>query len=510
LGVGTGYLQAALTTACNLWLARFLLTRLGEESFGGWLVLGQLLLYADLLDLGVVALLPREVASAAGAAGNEADRFAAVGQLTSAAQRLILWQLPLPLAAAGVFWWLASVSGEGLALPALVASLAVVVLFPCRVYPAVLQGLQDLGALGWLNLAGWAVQTLLTVTLILAGLGLWGLVIAWCAQRAFLAVAFRLRLQIAFPRVLRSSAAPAAASAPRLVSRGLWATAGRLAQNLMNGSELLLLAPLVDASAVVVYACTSKLISVFALQVYGAALAAEPAISELRSAGDKARLVRVLTAVRQFTLLLSGLLACVVLVTNEGFVAWWVGQQRYGGLTMTALLVVVALVRHSTFTLAHALFCCRYEKMLTLLYLAEAAVTLGSTAAFVAWLGPVGTPLGLMSGVVLVGWPTYLYYLRRELGVCATDLLRDHAGWLCRFVLLAVPLTVAAWLWQPRGVFELTLAGSLTVLLYAVVMWPVVRSQPLADYVRPRLEALRRILRRTKPDASVAPDVPAG
>ena len=75
-GLGLGYFYLALVTAVGLWLTPFLLTRIGTRDYGLWLITTQILGYLMLLDLGVVALAPRETAYATGRAlggGDSAD-----------------------------------------------------------------------------------------------------------------------------------------------------------------------------------------------------------------------------------------------------------------------------------------------------------------------------------------------------------------------------------------------------------------------------------------------------
>ena len=55
-----------LTLVVGLWLTPFLLGRIGTHEYGLWLITTQILGYLMLLDLGVVALAPRETAYATG------------------------------------------------------------------------------------------------------------------------------------------------------------------------------------------------------------------------------------------------------------------------------------------------------------------------------------------------------------------------------------------------------------------------------------------------------------
>ena len=62
-GLGVSYVSQVVLALVGLWVTPFLLGRLGQEQYGLWLVATQLLAYLALTDLGIVALLPREVAA---------------------------------------------------------------------------------------------------------------------------------------------------------------------------------------------------------------------------------------------------------------------------------------------------------------------------------------------------------------------------------------------------------------------------------------------------------------
>src|SRR5262245_39091111 len=68
-GVALGYMNQILVMVVGLWLTPFLLARLGVHDYGVWIVGLQVLTYLTLADIGVVGLLPREVAYATGRAG---------------------------------------------------------------------------------------------------------------------------------------------------------------------------------------------------------------------------------------------------------------------------------------------------------------------------------------------------------------------------------------------------------------------------------------------------------
>ena len=133
----------------------------------------------------------------------------------------------------------------------------------------------------------------------------------------------------------------------------------QVSQVLLNGTDVMIVGALLGPAAVVPYACTGKLVSVLANQPQAILQGAAPALSELRAMPDRTRLFQVTAALAQATLAVSGLVACVVLAVNGGFVAWWVGPEQFGGIGLTVLLLAAMMIRHFNTTNVYALFCVR-------------------------------------------------------------------------------------------------------------------------------------------------------
>ncbi|HET9360120.1 MAG TPA: hypothetical protein VFO58_10225, partial [Vicinamibacterales bacterium] len=91
-GLGLGYLHTAGTILVGLWLTPYLLGQLGSYDYGLWLLGTQVVVYLSLLDLGVVARIPRDVAGASGRP--DEDRMAALHELIGQTGRVVLYQLP--------------------------------------------------------------------------------------------------------------------------------------------------------------------------------------------------------------------------------------------------------------------------------------------------------------------------------------------------------------------------------------------------------------------------------
>jgi O-antigen/teichoic acid export membrane protein len=505
-GVSFGYAGQALTTLVGLLVTPFLLRRVGQHDFGLWLVGAQIMAYLMLLDFGVVALLPREAAAAAGrqrASGRTDELPRTVGQTA----RLVLWQTPLvALAALGAWLFLVPAGWEPLR-PALGLVLACAVLtFPLRVVHATLQGLQDLRFLAQTQIASWLAGTALTVALVAAGAGLYALAAGWAATQLLpLPFTFwRLRRRFAAALPVRLPPLPWA-EARRQLARGGWTSVNQIAVALLFGTDVLVIGKLLGPAAVVPYAFTVKLAGVLANQPQMLMQVAIPALSELRAGAPREHTARVCTALGLLMLLVSGGVVCVVLAVNRGFVGWWVGEGQYGGFLLTVLVLGAMLLRHFNLVVGYALFAFGgHDRRLALTSLADGVVTAAALLLLTSTFGINGTGAGMLAGVCLVSLPANLSALSRTGTVTASGLARALAPWFWRFAVAVAFAGLLARAFVPDTFYGIAAVGLLAGGLYGALMLPLALREPLGTYVRPRLDSLLLTLRRTlrRADAS--------
>jgi O-antigen/teichoic acid export membrane protein len=495
-GVAFGYASQILTTAVGLWLTPFLLGRVGQYDYGLWLVGTQVLAYLALMDFGLIALLPRETAFATGRA-ERVEEATELPLVVGQTARLIAWQMPFVALAALASWVLLGAAWPELRHPLGVVLLCFVLAFPLRLFSAVLQGLQDFAFLGRAGIASYLVSTAMTVGLVVAGWGLYALAAGWVTQQLFSAVVYLYRLRTRFPTALPRGVPklPWPAARTRL-AQGFWVSLTQVAQVLWNGTDILIIGKLFGPAAVVPYVCTGKLIGVLANQPQILMSAATPAISQMRAAETRARVAEVCVALGQAMLMLSGVVVCVVLAVNQGFVARWVGAAQYGGFWLTALIVLNMLLRHWDLTVAHSLLCFGYERRLCVTALLDGVVSIGVVVILLWLYGLPGAPLGQIIGTCAVSLPLNLSALAAESGRTKWEMLRPLVPWLVRFVPLVAAASALARVWTPDGFVLIGLTAAAVALVYVLVMYPVALRDPLGVYVRPRLYPLRARLFR--------------
>jgi O-antigen/teichoic acid export membrane protein len=478
----------------GLWLTRFLLHSLGTEEYGLWVIVFQVLALLDLTDFGVMALLPREVGYRTGSSDDPVARASAVRELLSATRRITLWQLPLVGSAAMVGWalCLGAQTNHPATVPLGVAALVYVLLFPSRMYSATLVGLQDQMFLGVTNALVSIAQAIVVVIMVLCGLGFWALVLGWAFSRCLNTLVCRARLQYMFAGILpREVLGRPCGQSGRLVRGGLWLSIGNLAMSLHFGADVILVGTLLGPTAVIVFACTRRLINVATFQVDGMMSVAGPALSELRTADCHDRLVHASTALGQLMLTASGLVACVLIMINQGFVAWWVGAESFGGATLTILLLSGMVLRHFAYALSQILLCLGHERALAWIILADGAFVVVTTACLATWCGLLAVPVASILGAALVGLPLFLFLLCRAPSFAIGQFLGAYVPWAWRFAVLASGLSWLSMLWVPEGLLQLALSAVAVTVVYTGLMLPALVRTPLWGYIQPRIAAMR-------------------
>lgn len=486
-GIGFGYASQILTTLVAFWLTPFLLHRIGQDKYGLWLVGTQLLFYLALLDLGVVALLPRETAYSTGRA-NASEEASDLPLIIGQTVRIIFWQMPLVAFGALVAWYMMPANWDALRHPIGVVLLAFVLTFPLRIFGAVLHGLQDLAFLGRMGIITYLLTTTVTVILIVAGWGLYALAVGWTLQQFTGALTSWYRLRTHFPGVLpRKLPEMRWSIARKRLGQGFWVSLNQVAQVLLNGTDILIIGKLFGPAAVVPFVITGKLIGVLSNQPQMLMASAGPALSQMRMGESRERLSEVCIALSQAMLMLSGAVVCVVLAVNQGFVGRWVGSNQYGGFWLTALILLSMLLRHWNLTVGYALFCFGYERRLCITALLDGALSVGAVLLFVRMYGLIGAPLGLIIGACLISLPGNLLALAHESNVSLWRLVQPLSPWFVRFVVLVFMAGVVARTWTPKTLLLLAGTAGTIGLVYLAVMFPLALRYPLGQYVRPRI-----------------------
>lgn len=483
-GLVSSYIFQALVMGTGLWLTPFLLHHLGQHDYGLWITALQILTYLALADFGIVALLPRSIAYATGRARTMEGPTDLPKRLGVTAL-VVLAQTPFIAIIATLVVVLLPTEWRVLHGPISLIAAAFVLLFPLRVLPAILEGLQEQVFVVRLNMVSWFVGTVSNVLMIMAGCGLYSLPSGWIISQAITTAACGYRVLTTYPHLLpRSLPRLKISELFRQMGGGFWVSMNQFGQILMAGTDVLIISRVFGPEFAVPYVCTAKLSTVLANQPQMLMHLAMPGLSELKAGASKERLFQVTIALSQGLLFLSGLLACVILVVNRGFVGWWVGSAQYAGFLVTCLLLIQMVLRHWSLTFVYAVFCFGYERMLAIVGFLDGLFTAVAMYLLIRRFHYVGVVLGSILAVCLTSLPANLICIARELNVSVRGVLAPFWSWFWRFALLASGAALAAIYRPPQTIIQMLAAAAIVTGVYFAVMFNSVLQSPLGPYVR--------------------------
>ena len=496
-GVTFGYVNQALVMLVGLWLTPFVLNHIGQRNYGLWLVGMQALSYLMLMDFGVVAILPREAAYATGRAISGADGRDLPSVIGRTA-RVVLYQTPVVATAVAALWFLMPSSWSAFRGPIGVAMLGFTVLFPFRIFQAILHGIQDMLFLGRLQTVSWSLSTGLMILLVLKSFGLYALAIGWVAGQVISTAVCFYRLRTRFSSILPSHL-PSMSARDILgsLTNGFWVTVSQVAQVLVGGTDLAVISRFLGPTTVVPYSCTQKLVMVLGNQPLILMESAGPGLSQMKTSESRQRLFQVSAALTQGMLTLSGGVACIALAVNHSFVSRWVGGNLYGGMPLTIAFVTCMLLRHWNTTTVFATFCFGHERRISLTTLTDGAISIITAVILLRFFGPIGAVIGSITGVCLVSLPGNLSALAREGGVSLFTVILSIWPWMWRFALLATVAGIVGQMWFHNTFWYIAGTAFCTGTVYCIVMLPMIIESQVRNYIPLRilqfLDGFRRL-----------------
>ena len=484
------YGNQAVVMLIGLWLTPFLLHHLGQRDYGLWLVGFQSLTYLAVLDIGIIGILPREVAYASGVESRSGEE-GRIRRLIEDNAVIVLWQLPILIAAlAAVALWISLFHPSLTYVFGIVLS-AYALQFTLRIFQAALEGLQDFAFLGYLQMVAWLIGVGVNVLAVSAGYGLLGLAVGWSVTQLLLASACVARMYSSFrpmsPRRLRWL--PFRTMAGYLRS-SFWVSVAQVTQMLVKGTDVVILAHARGASSVVPYSCSSKLQMTLANQPQVILHAAQSGLTQLRASADHTRLARVIGALSQAMLMMSGAAACLILAVNGAFVSRWVGPSQYLGVWFTVVISISMLVRHLNATTVYTLFCFRKERFIAITGLCEGVGFVTLTALLVGACGPLAPAIAALLCPCITSLPWNLSMLKNCTGLSIREQLAPVLQWFLPFVVVAPVITLLSYkLAQPLYIW-CAAAATLAVLLYLLSELHVIRTSPWSAPIRDQVSKL--------------------
>jgi O-antigen/teichoic acid export membrane protein len=412
---GTGA-TVAITVAQAFILIPLCLTYLGSHLYGAWLGASELLIWLQLLDMGIPNVMTQRIGAAVGRNDEAAaSAWASTGLWMLAAIGAGLAGLAT-VAAPAVAWWARVPAGESAAFASAfrIGAVASAMLLWYFAVLGISRGVQMTALVNVAQVTAALLALAVSAALLVAGFGIYALALG-LLTRALVsvigAVIFLAQLRrstgLSLGRPSRAVRGEIFGLAPSMAG----ANAGYL---LANNSEVLLVTTLFGPVTATVYALTRRAIDGFRSLLDSIAWAVYGGFAHLVTADDRHRARAVLHEVLWLRLAAACLCGAVVLTVNQAFVTLLFGSENFGGIWLTAGFAVQMILSGQAFLSNYLLRAAGQVREGSVLLAGEALVRVAAMVAGLAAFGLVGAPwaAAAVSAVLLV---VMLRRLDREL-----------------------------------------------------------------------------------------------
>ncbi len=474
---GFGWGNQFLVLFVGLWLTKYLLERLGSTTMGWWSYALVMVGYITTIDLGLSALLPRDVARETGISGSweQAHKLPIVlGKWA----KFALLQVPAAALIAIVSISIMARNEESDSVSAAIVMGIALMLYPFRIGGLVVNGLQDFRFEGVVQITSYVAGVTVTI---LASRFLSGPAVVICGWATQLGIAYTLmwsRLLLKYRRVLPSFSQIQMAATPfSMVGTGIWAWISSLGVTMMGTAEVLAIGSSAKGAELFNYTSTTKLVSVLIPLAFTIGASMIPGLTELRSIGNMDAMERASKVYGQMVLAISGLFGCVVIAINPMFLEWWIGRDHYIGEFVTVAAVIGMNLKHFLNVLGVTMFSLNLERPLWAITFASGITAIVLTLVFVKFGGTRAAVAGPVTAL-MIAIPIALLVVYTKAPSLALKHVRTLLVWAPCYGIAFLFCNLVVRKAAGPNLLSLMAVGTLAVLCYLVVLLlPAIRSE---------------------------------
>lgn len=430
------------TTLAGFFLMPFLVHRLGDRMYGYWALVGAVLGYYGILDLGITPAVQFQVAKAIGKGDTESPNralstalvaFAGLGLIALAITVVVAACCPLFIknaSDAGLFRAVLVIMGVGFALG-----------FPGRAFMgAVYAHLRiDLGSA--VSILVLIIRTSLIVVVILAGWGLIALAMVSLLSDVTTYFANYLILH-KIQKGLRISVSLADKGMfKELFDYGRYSVVIQVGDQLRFSVDSWMVAVFVGISAVAHYAIASRLSSYFLMFMISVVGVLSPWFTQLLGGRDFNGIRKMLALGTRVAAALSTIVACSFVLYGRVFIAKWMGPNYVDAYWPSVILIAAVFCDVAQQPSVAYLLGVSQHRYLAYQTLAEGAANLVLSIYWARSYGMIGVAMGTLVPMVVAKLFLQPAYVCRSAGIPLTNYYTKMLGVsviipaLCSFVI---------------------------------------------------------------------------
>jgi hypothetical protein len=471
-------------------VTRIVLQNIEAASYGFWLAALQVANYANILDLGALAILPRNVA-VLNEISDPADRQKALEDLLAQCTRTVILQTSV-LLALGLIAILGMHALNQMPSPLLIVFVLIVFLIrPGRIPGAVLDGLLEFATLGKILLLIPLVTSVTTILMVTLGFGLLGVLTGWVLGQIVSTVAAYLALRRIEPALaIAILQAPLGGPWTLPWRTGWMLSLQQITQTLTDGSEVVFIGALLGPAYVPAYLCTTKagiLLASLPMMVMNVFL---PTLASIRASRSDTDLTRVIQALAFVMATVAGVIALGTIGLNELFVGLWVGPQFYLGDSLTIAVAIAVFVRQCSLVLATSAFAWGEEVSTARAAVLESLLFGLLASVGMIMFGVLAIPVAKIIAILTVRMPLDAIAIGRRV----SSVLGPVLGTLLRrvfFLLLSMGVLYAGrWLAKGYSPLWIPFTVAVALLCYLLTELACFHHEGLARYLPSWLQAI--------------------
>jgi len=420
LAVGTGYGTSAVLMALSFLITPFILRHIGQGAYGLWAIIGQVVGYIGLTDMGVgAALMTYASRSLRNSQAEELNQLSSTALIIQAALGLLGLVIALSVAP----FLSRMIDTGGVDARVLVVAVGLVALgwfvkTSLNTFDQLLVAHQRLHVNYLIGLASQLLRIVLVLILLTLGSGLVGLAIAALAANIVFVWLTVIKLKRLAPELSIRPRHFEPKLARELLKFSSWGMVGRFAATVIYNTDNLIVGVFLGAPAVTVYVLSRRLPDLLRQNIYRIGNALRPGVGDLAGGKDDVILRRTYASAARLYLFIAIVGGVIIGFASRRIVTLWVGASNYGGdllvWIMVASVVVLSLFHISSIILVADL----QVKVVSSTRLIEAILNVGLSVSLIRMgLGLAGVAAGTLIASALTSALVIPFYAGRRVGL---------------------------------------------------------------------------------------------
>lgn len=450
----------------------FIVGCLGDRMYGLWVLIGKIIDYYGLLDIGITAAVCRHIAGAIGArdsrqcnqvVSNALALYSGVAVLVAIATTALALMAPI-----------FANSPEDAALfqrVIFVLGLNTAVEFPVRVLGGVLTAQLRYDIISLLKMGSLVLRVLGIVVVLSYGYGILALSLVTVASGIPEKIAFIYFAKRNYPALHISSSYLSRGTVRTLYGFGLYVFLIQMGDLFKFNVDSFVIASFVGLAAVAHYGIASTLMMHF-ITLMGTIMGVlMPVFSRLEGERDTAKMKKAFFLSTKIAICISSFVSFGLIAWGRFFIERWMGPYYLDAYPCLVILVIGCTISQWQSASLAILFGTSKHKFYAIANGFEAAANLGLSLLLVRWFGIVGVAIGAMAPIVVIKLFIQPIYVCRLTGMPYREYLMEVGRTIgVVFVSLIIPAAVSI-IYGAAEYTRLVAVGLASGIAYLTVIW---------------------------------------